>query len=312
MRLRHLLCLIAGLASLAGAVQAQTVTPLTIKDGNGNSQPLCEFKPDGTNYAGCTVRYSWNGSAWVLAPADASGRPAISAPDGALATMGSEGDLAWSSGNGTVIALLKALIAATQGPLAAGTNSIGAISNTGFGITGNLPPFGSTPTFNLGTLNGAATASNQTSVQSAAGTSAGTLITVQGSASGVPIPVAGPCTQIQAVNISTSSGAVTTDSGYTPTAKMHICALVLDTSAAQAVSVIEGGGAGCATSPRAVYGALTADTTHGLQLFAGQGINNTSGTPFTQTQVAGDHLCFVTNGAGTANVLSGTISFQDY
>jgi hypothetical protein len=50
------------------------------------------------------------------------------------------------------------------------------------GITG-------TPTVNLGTLNGAATATNQTAVQSAPGTSAGTAVTVQGSASGVGLPV---------------------------------------------------------------------------------------------------------------------------
>jgi hypothetical protein len=43
-------------------------------------------------------------------------------------------------------------------PFQAG-NSIG---NTSFGISGMLPAFAATPTFNLGTLNGAATAANQT------------------------------------------------------------------------------------------------------------------------------------------------------
>jgi len=38
------------------------------------------------------------------------------------------------------------------------------ISNSSFGISGTLPAFAATPTFNLGTLNGAATAANQTSV----------------------------------------------------------------------------------------------------------------------------------------------------
>ena len=37
----------------------------------------------------------------------------------------------------------------------------GSIGNSSFGISGTLPAFGSTPTFNLGTLNGAALASNQ-------------------------------------------------------------------------------------------------------------------------------------------------------
>jgi hypothetical protein len=37
----------------------------------------------------------------------------------------------------------------------------GSIGNSSFGISGTLPAFASTPTFNLGTLNGAATAANQ-------------------------------------------------------------------------------------------------------------------------------------------------------
>lgn len=37
----------------------------------------------------------------------------------------------------------------------------GSIGNSSFGISGTLPAYGSTPTFNLGTLNGAATAANQ-------------------------------------------------------------------------------------------------------------------------------------------------------
>jgi len=54
-----------------------------------------------------------------------------------------------------------------------------------------LPAFASTPTFNLGTLNGAATAAAQTSVQSTPGTPQTTAITIQGNASGVPVPVTG-------------------------------------------------------------------------------------------------------------------------
>jgi hypothetical protein len=40
----------------------------------------------------------------------------------------------------------------------------GSIGNTAFGISGTLPAFAVTPTFNLGTLNGAATATNQTTL----------------------------------------------------------------------------------------------------------------------------------------------------
>ena len=53
--------------------------------------------------------------------------------------------------------------------LAAGANTIGAISNTSFGISGTLPAFAATPTFNLGTLNGAATDASVVGLQVAQG-----------------------------------------------------------------------------------------------------------------------------------------------
>lgn len=58
------------------------------------------------------------------------------------------------------------LISTTLGTISSQINSPfqagGSIGNTAFGISGTLPAFASTPTFNLGTLNGAATAANQT------------------------------------------------------------------------------------------------------------------------------------------------------
>lgn len=46
----------------------------------------------------------------------------------------------------------------------------GSIANTAFGISGTLPAFASTPTFNLGTLNGAATNSELVTINSTLGT----------------------------------------------------------------------------------------------------------------------------------------------
>ena len=51
--------------------------------------------------------------------------------------------------------------------LAAGTNAIGSITNTSFGISGTLPAFAATPTFNIGTVSRAASAPT-TSVASSA------------------------------------------------------------------------------------------------------------------------------------------------
>ena len=52
---------------------------------------------------------------------------------------------------------LASILTALGSPFQAG----GSIGNTSFGISGTLPAFAATPTFNLGTLNGAATAANQ-------------------------------------------------------------------------------------------------------------------------------------------------------
>jgi hypothetical protein len=45
--------------------------------------------------------------------------------------------------------------------LPAGNNPIGSITNTSFGISGTLPAFASTPTFNIGTIGSIATTTNQ-------------------------------------------------------------------------------------------------------------------------------------------------------
>ncbi len=45
----------------------------------------------------------------------------------------------------------KAIPVNLSGALPAGTNEIGAITNTSFGISGTLPAFAATPTFNIGT-----------------------------------------------------------------------------------------------------------------------------------------------------------------
>lgn len=53
--------------------------------------------------------------------------------------------------------LQSSIITALGSPFQAG----GSIGNSSFGISGTLPAYAATPTFNLGTLNGAATAANQ-------------------------------------------------------------------------------------------------------------------------------------------------------
>lgn len=74
----------------------------------------------------------------------------------------------------------------------------GAISNTAFGITGTLPAFTATPTFNLGTLNGASTAANQVTAQTSLSSIDSKLTS--------PITVTGTITTSPNVNLRDGAG----------------------------------------------------------------------------------------------------------
>ena len=112
--------------------------------------------------------------------------------------------------------------------LAAGSNTIGAISNTGFNVTGSLPAFATTPTFNLGTLNGAATAANQN--VTGAGVSSANAQGVQGVTGGVPMPISaaaaglplptGAATSALQTTINTTLGSPMQNSGGSVTANL--------------------------------------------------------------------------------------------
>jgi hypothetical protein len=74
------------------------------------------------------------------------------------------------------------IITALGSPFQAGAS----IGNASFGISGTLPAFAATPTVNLGTLNGAATAVKQPALGTA-GSASADVITVQGVSSMTPI-----------------------------------------------------------------------------------------------------------------------------
>lgn len=81
---------------------------------------------------------------------------------------------------------LKTINTTLGSPFQAG----GSIGNSSFAIAGTLPAFAATPTFNLGTLNGAALATKQPALGTA-GTPSSDVITVQGAASMTPVKVDG-------------------------------------------------------------------------------------------------------------------------
>lgn len=85
-----------------------------------------------------------------------------------------------------------------------------SIGNSTFGISGTLPAYGSTPTFNLGTLNGAATAAKQPALGTA-GTASTDVLTIQGIASMTALKVdgSGVTQPISAVSLPLPTGAST-------------------------------------------------------------------------------------------------------
>jgi hypothetical protein len=86
--------------------------------------------------------------------------------------------------------------------LSAGTNAIGSITNTAFGISGTLPAFTSTPTFNVGTIGTIATESTLSTLNNKF-TISSTRLLVDGS--GVTQPVSSSASISGGVNCKTGS-----------------------------------------------------------------------------------------------------------
>lgn len=129
------------------------------------------------------------------------------------------------------------VLIATLPSLAAGTNAIGSITNTSFGISGTLPAFAATPTFNLGTLNGAALDTSVNSLLKPASTLA--AVTTVGTVTSItnPVTVTGALTDTQlrasAVPVSLAS---TTISNFPATQAISAASLPLPTGAATAAN----------------------------------------------------------------------------
>lgn len=87
--LRGLLVATAALCALASTAYAQTVTPLSIKDGTGATQTLCEVKPDGTNFAACALTYGFDGTNYHALLTDTLGRLIIAPLSSGSAHAGS-------------------------------------------------------------------------------------------------------------------------------------------------------------------------------------------------------------------------------
>lgn len=99
--------------------------PLTVKDAAGATQNISTTN-DGSGNCQSAVVVNSGG---VLSGAYASGALAAGAgADGWNVTEGLKADAAWSSGSGSIVAILKAIANGVTGPIPAGTNNIGTVN----------------------------------------------------------------------------------------------------------------------------------------------------------------------------------------
>lgn len=132
-------CSGSGISVAFGSAIGSVGTPGGFKDGSGNFQPLL-----GDVANGQWVNIKSSVALGVTGTFFQATQP-ISAASLPLPT------------NAATQTTLASILTALGTPFQAG----GSIGNTSFGISGTLPAFAATPTFNLGTLNGAATAALQ-------------------------------------------------------------------------------------------------------------------------------------------------------
>jgi hypothetical protein len=167
-----------------------------------------------------------------------------------------------------------------------------SIANTSFGISGTLPGYTSTPTFNLGTLNGAATAAKQPALGTA-GTPSADVISVQGVSGGTPQPISAASGAVVAGALANGASVAqgsTTDAPCTLPASATACSQV----------AIEKAAANSLNSPGAIS-QTTDGTTNGVRL--------TSQYPSGATAVQGST---VGTTAATAATLTATASVTNF
>ncbi len=192
----------------------------------------------------------------------------------------------------------------------------GSIGNSSFGISGTLPAFAATPTFNLGTLNGAATASNQTTGNTSLATIA-TNIPAQGQAlAAASMPVVLPASQITTLTPPTSvtvtqgtgSNLHTDVDNFPATQPISAASLPLPTGAATSALQTTGNTslATIATNTPALGQALAAGSVP-VVLPAAQITTLTPPTSVTVTQATGSNLHVDVDSAPTTTV-TGTVA----
>src|SRR5271167_731115 len=156
---------------------------------NATSGSVTAFSFDGSTTPAGTSNCASTTECPASVPINTAGLPLFTSTNPGFASLNATPSLA--NGNGTVPTQGGAVLSATNGGYSNILQGNAALSSSNpifASLSGStLPAFAATPTFNLGTLNGAATAANQE--VTAAGTSASSAQGVQGVTGGIALPI---------------------------------------------------------------------------------------------------------------------------
>jgi len=117
---------------------------------------------------------------------------------------------------------------------------------------------------------------------------------------GLTVRLPAHCTSFVSISVTTDTQLITGVAGQ----RIYICAITLVANAAEIVSIVEGTGTACATSPVALWGS-TVDA-DGMSFAANGGLAMAAAAPFIRTSVDGNNLCIRLNGT---NRVTGMISY---
>lgn len=242
-----------GASSLFGAAFPASGTAIGLSDGTN----MLALRGDATNGAWVNVKASValpvTGTFWqATQPVSAAALPL---PAGA-----------------STAALQSSIVTALGSPFQAG----GSIGNTAFGISGTLPAFAATPTVNLGTLNGAATAAAQATGNASLSSIDGKTPALGQALAAASVPVILPAATITTLtppttvtaNLGTIAGVATAANQTNASQKTQIVDgsgnVIASTSNNLNVQCANCSGSGVSTGDEASF-------TAGTSLFAGTG-----------------------------------------
>lgn len=221
--------------------------------------------------------------------------------DGSIVTIGTEADTVWSSGNGTVIAILKNIATKLAGTVTTVLNQGGSVLSATNGLFSNILQGNAVLSTTNPLFSSITDGTNKQAVKAASTSPTLTDPAAVVSLSPNPAPV---CSGVISISQTASTDLHTfTNLGY-------ICSIILVSATAQNIGVAEGTGSVCATSSTPLIGSTGASSpTSSMVVGVNGGFSAIAASPWLKMQVSGDHLCLLQSSTGN---VSGVITYQDH